>query len=493
MKKRTSKAKESSKKTGKRTGRQSRAQRGFEGATGGLKARPALDPRGKLFRDPVHGLIEIHDAFLLDLIDAPEFQRLRRIRQLGVGSLTYHGAEHTRFAHSLGVLNFAQRILRRLRTRYDGNRAVAELLNEHERTVKAAALLHDIGHGAFSHMLERAFKATTDHEKKTAEIITSEEFSIAARLRAHDLDPDRVRSIIDKSFEVWFLKDIVSSQLDADRMDYLLRDALMSGVEYGRYDAEWILNSLCLGSEPDPNVEISPQHWRLCLDQKRGLYSAEQLIVARMHMSLQVYYHPVTRGWETHLLCLFKEAGNLAASGHLPAETPNALTAFFNNQGAVSADEFLQIDEALFQTGFQTWARSNDPRHKKLASLARSFLERRKQFFVRDVPVSFTDSARLFMKLGRMGREDVDWRLDEAGFRSYKDFGAILSHSEADEDAGSVSTEAILLSNGDPNQRAKPAERDERSILFEPMGKKPINLRRLYFHESIAQQVNALA
>ena len=180
--------------------------------------------------------------------------------------------------------------------------------------------------GPFSHMIERAgFAATIEHEEKTVEIITSPDFSIAGRLRAHDLDPNQVRSIIDKSFEVWFLKDVVSSQLDADRMDYLLRDALMTGVEYGHYDSEWILNNLCLGMEPDPNVEVDPNHWRLCLDMNRGLYSAEQLVVARLHMSLQVYYHRVTRGWEAHLLCMLEEAAHLAAAGNLPTVTPLVL------------------------------------------------------------------------------------------------------------------------------------------------------------------------
>lgn len=115
-----------------------------------------LNARGKVIRDPVHGLIPIRadEAYLLDLIDTPEFQRLRRIRQLGVSNITYPGAEHTRFAHSLGVLCFAGRILDHLKLRYHRHLDILRLIEQHTKTVKAAALLHDTGHGPFSHMIE---------------------------------------------------------------------------------------------------------------------------------------------------------------------------------------------------------------------------------------------------------------------------------------------------------------------------------------------------
>ena len=113
--------------------------------------------RGKVVRDSVHGLIAIRpdERYLLDLINAPEFQRLRRIRQLGVSNMTYPGAEHTRFSHSLGVLNFSGRMLDHLKRRYADHSEIAGLVSKYERTIKAAALLHDTGHGPFSHMLER--------------------------------------------------------------------------------------------------------------------------------------------------------------------------------------------------------------------------------------------------------------------------------------------------------------------------------------------------
>lgn len=118
-----------------------------------------MSNRPRVFRDPIHGLIRIDpgDEFLLDLINTPEFQRLRRVRQLGVSNMTYPGAEHTRFNHSLGVMHLAQRILEMLERRYGRESGEGRLIGEHSRSVKAAALLHDTGHGAFSHLMERAF------------------------------------------------------------------------------------------------------------------------------------------------------------------------------------------------------------------------------------------------------------------------------------------------------------------------------------------------
>ena len=125
------------------------------------EAENVLNERGKAIRDPVHSLIPIRsdEAYLLDLIDTPEFQRLRRIRQLGVSHITYPGAEHTRFSHSLGVLCFTGRILDHLARRYRHHPEILDFITRHERTIKAAALLHDTGHGPFSHMIERSFKA----------------------------------------------------------------------------------------------------------------------------------------------------------------------------------------------------------------------------------------------------------------------------------------------------------------------------------------------
>jgi len=448
--------------------------------------------KGKVVRDPVHGLISIRpdERYLLELIDSPEFQRLRRVRQLGVSNMTYPGAEHTRFAHSLGVLNFAGRILDHLRTRYHDNREIAELIDRHRRVVKAAALLHDTGHGPFSHMIERTFPAAADHEERTSLIITSEESQIPGILRKHDINPDEVRAIIDGTFPVRFLRDIVSSQLDADRMDYLLRDALMTGVEYGRYDAEWILHALCLGVDPAHHSTESPEHFRLCLDRSRGLHAAEQLIVARMHMSYQVYYHRATRAWEAHLLSLFHIASGLANSGTLPEATPPIMRKFLENRGDLSHAGFLDFDEPVVISAFQVWAasESSTEEQRTLRDLAKRFLLRQREFHAVDTKNPLEDSYKTLLDFQRRGfREKIDYYHDDAKFHGYKDFGSSMVHENNDEDPLVTGSKGIFLADTDPSKRAIPVEEDPRAVITPALAeRKAIPLNRVFVRSCLA-------
>ncbi|HEY8205117.1 MAG TPA: HD domain-containing protein, partial [Pyrinomonadaceae bacterium] len=190
----------------------------------------------RIYRDPVHNIIPLRDdtegQLMIRLIDAPEFQRLRRIKQLGLGLYTYQGAEHSRFTHSLGALHLMTRILDRLSEHY-------EIASDDRIAVRAAALLHDVGHAPFSHAMEKTLGV--HHEQLTIAAITSEETTLHKTLAAHGRDlPHRVASIIAGDFKPAALAQLVSSQLDVDRMDYLLRDSLMTGAKYGLYDLEWI-------------------------------------------------------------------------------------------------------------------------------------------------------------------------------------------------------------------------------------------------------------
>ncbi|WCJ58648.1 HD domain-containing protein [Fontisphaera persica] len=448
---------------------------------------------GKVFRDPIHGLIRIEpeDEFILDLINTPEFQRLRRVRQLGVSSLTYPGAEHSRFSHSLGVFCFAQRMLNMLLHRYRGKSEVTDLLAQEGKTVKAAALLHDIGHAPFSHMMERAFPATANHEKRTTELITDKTSSIPHILQAHGIDPHGVRDIIKKASEHRLLVDIVSSQLDADRMDYILRDALATGVKYGAFDAEWLLNSLCIGAEPGTHSPAKPSEWRLCLEEKRGLHSAEQLIIARMHMSLQVYYHKTTRGWEAHLLCLFKHAADLAMDKRLPKGTNKIAQAFFASQGRLKHADFLACDEATLVATMQAWAQSNGRGCERLRELSAGYLNREKKYRCADVSAAdTTQMLKLTSELNRLGKEYFDWVLDTSDFNSYKDFHSGLNKTEHGDDASVVaSTEAILVANGELGGFSRPVE--GQSKILGALGKKDSRhpVYRLYYHHGLAENV----
>ena len=198
----------------------------------------------RIYRDSVHDIIRVNTEssegrLVVALIDTPEFQRLRRIRQLGLAYFAYQAAEHSRFTHSLGAFHLAGRMIAKLRIGY-------EIPDDAQTAVRVAALLHDIGHGPFSHVIESILDF--HHEEFTIEAVLSEETAIGRLLRQFSGGlADDVAAIIRGDFRHRALAQLVSSQLDVDRMDYLLRDSLMTGVKYGVYDLEWIIKSLEIG------------------------------------------------------------------------------------------------------------------------------------------------------------------------------------------------------------------------------------------------------
>lgn len=419
-----------------------------------------IRPSGKVFRDPVHQLIRIDrdDEFLLDLIDTPEFQRLRRIRQLGVSSLTYPGAEHSRFQHSLGVYWFAQRILDVLTRRYRGHEVEA-YLKENGRSVKAAALLHDIGHGPFSHVAERAFGRKWRHEKQTTDLILYPDGRIHQVLTRHGLSPEFIAGLIQKSVAHPLLIDIVSSELDADRMDYLLRDSHFTGVQYGVYDAEWLLNAMCVGRMPMAQSSAeSRRQWRLALDRRRGRQSAEQLILARTHMTEQVYFHRVTRGFEVLLLRIFTLATQIARDNGLPQSTPEVVGQFFANENVPPGKDWLQFDEAAMYCALHAWA--NEPRlaGTPLAESALAFLTRERPCV--SVAIGRLGQVKLLELGARMAsaklHQGVDWHIDTAEFAVYK--GLHYSEGKADAEGQEDIATSILLSSGHPDDTAQRIE-----------------------------------
>src|SRR6266850_6549991 len=258
-----------------------------------------LSPR--IYRDPVHNIIPLRDdsaegRLMIRLIDTCEFQRLRRIKQLGLGLYTYQGAEHSRFTHSLGAFHLMTRVLDRLSERYsvtEGDRVAAS----------AADLLHDVGHGSFSHVMEKVLHF--HHERWTVQVILSEESEIGALLRSYSSDlPLKVASIIEGKFQPSALAQLVSSQLDVDRMDYLLRDSLMTGAKYGIYDLEWIINALAIDETAD----------RIYVEA-RGLYAVEEYLQARYYMFRQVYFHRTLRSAEAVLRSIIRRALQLLTDG----------------------------------------------------------------------------------------------------------------------------------------------------------------------------------
>lgn len=453
--------------------------------------------RSKVFRDAVHGLISIdeHRALLLDLINTPEFQRLRRVRQLGVSSLTYPNAEHTRFAHSLGVLHVANRILKTLELRHGKDDDLRDRIRGKARHVKVAALLHDIGHAPFSHLMERAFDSGKAHEERSKQMIFEEASSIPQVLINHDFtaaEIEETRDLLD-SHDVPFLHDIISSSLDADRMDYLLRDSHFTGVAYGSFDLEWILNSFCLGLDPAP-TEGTPAT-RLCLDKKRGQYAAEQLIVARTHMTMQVYGHRITRLWEAHLLMLFAEAAKLAEAGILPPETPAHVTHYFTEKGKVSHQEFLLFDEPSLITAISLWSISEHST-ELLKRLSSNYINRKKTLLCQEIEPPKQSPAKL-AKLrkdleDKIGQERDGWLIDTYAFQAYKAPNESLLETDPEGYWEGISKSAIFLSSGDLTEKAQPIQKD--SLLLRGIGSEKMPLTRLFYLpelETTVKEINS--
>lgn len=317
-------------------------------------------PREKVFRDPVHDYIHIQDAIILKLIDTVEFQRLRRIRQLGTSSYTFHGAEHSRFNHSLGVYEITRRIINNFVRNYPSVKEGDGLWDDSDRLVAlCAALLHDIGHGPFSHTFEGIFG--TDHELVTQQIITSEDTEINHVLKLMGDDfPDKVASVINKTYPNQQVVQLISSQIDADRMDYLIRDAYYAGVSYGTFDITRILRV------------IRPFNNQIVFDFS-GMHAVEHYVVSRYQMYMQVYFHPVSRGMEELLRNLLSRAKYCYENKEDEMKLPIDLLKPFL-EGDWTLKDYLRLDDYVLSSYFTHWLDEDDD---ILRDLAYRFLNRK--------------------------------------------------------------------------------------------------------------------
>lgn len=290
----------------------------------------------KVFKDPVHRYVRVQDQVIWDLIATPEFQRLRRIKQLGTTYLTFHGAEHSRFNHSLGVYEIVRRMIDQMEQQPSWN--------QDERIVcLCAALLHDIGHGPFSHSFEKVFDL--DHEQFTQRIIL-EDTEVHHILKNVDPNlPEKVAQVINKTYEDQLLVSVISSQIDADRMDYLLRDAYYTGVSYGQFDMERILRVM---RPTEDKVVI----------KSSGMHAVEDYIMSRYQMYWQVYFHPVTRSAEVILTKIFHRAKHLFETGYPFQMEPIILYSLFKKE--VNLTDYLQLDESVVYFYFQQWQQEED-------------------------------------------------------------------------------------------------------------------------------------
>lgn len=342
----------------------------------------------KVFKDPVHNYVHVQDRTIWSLINTAEFQRLRRIRQLGTTYLTFHGAEHSRFSHSLGVYEITRRIISQFERNHYPDWPVEENM-----VAMCAALLHDLGHGPFSHSIEEAFEM--DHEEWTCKIILGDtDVNRVLREVSADL-PDRVASVIRKDYEKEIVVNLITSPLDADRMDYLLRDAYFTGVDYGTIDIDRILRML------------RPYNGRIVVKES-GMHAVEDYLMSRYQMYWQVYFHPVTRSSEIILRQILRRAGELHREGYAFAFLPQPLPGLFENN--LTVKEYLKLDEALIQTVFMQWTDEKDP---ILSELCCRFLHRRLYKYVEVDSIDMEMIDRIRESFGKAGlHPEYDFEID---------------------------------------------------------------------------------
>jgi uncharacterized protein len=304
----------------------------------------ATHPFSRTYHDPLHGAISLDsadptEALLIQLIDTPAFQRLRRIRQLGTASLTFHGAEGSRFTHSVGVMYVARRVFDRLAKRYPE-------LWPHRTVALCAALLHDLGHGPFSHTCEEIFGG--NHEHWTQRILQeSPEISSLLTQSSPTLIQDMVQ-VYRKQYPLPMVSQMVTSQLDCDRLDYLMRDSYFTGASYGKLDLDRIL--LALDYDPDSQQLVVV---------RKGLAAIEHYLVVRYFMYGQVYNHAknIAAGWM--LERIIHRARQRLAAGDLDADF--TLMAWLTKPNPeLALKEYLAADDGVLLYHVQRWCESGD-------------------------------------------------------------------------------------------------------------------------------------
>ncbi len=310
----------------------------------------------KIFNDPVYGFVTIPGDRVFDIIEHPVFQRLRRIKQLGLAHLVYPGALHTRFHHSLGAMHLMTKALAELRLK--GHK----ITQEEQLATEAAMLLHDVGHGPYSHALEHSIVNHVSHEQISIWFMQqlNKEFGGSLQLALN---------IFEDRYEKHFLHKLISSQFDMDRLDYLKRDSFFTGVSEGTINYERLLNMLQIADD-EPVIEY------------KGIYSVEKFITARRIMYWQVYLHKTVLVAEYMAIHLLKRAKWLAMNGDtLKAATP-ALQFFLKNdirekhflEDRRVLDSFALLDDYDIYTSLKLWMQHPD---KILSHLSRALVNRR--------------------------------------------------------------------------------------------------------------------
>ena len=318
----------------------------------------------KIINDPVFGFLSIPNELIYDVLQHPYVQRLNRIRQLGLSYLVYPGATHSRFGHSIGAMHLMHEAITSLRMKG------VEITEEEATSAMIAILLHDIGHGPFSHVLEHTIVDGVTHEDIS--LLMMERINEDLRLQIGDCKfdggpLDMAIAIFKNEYPKHFLHQLISSQLDVDRMDYLCRDSFFSGVQEGRVASERLLKMLDVRDD------------RLVV-QVKGIYSVEKFLVARRLMYWQVYLHKTSVAAEQHLIKILSRAKELAREGqelfcspalHYFLYQPVTFGMFSPTSEAL--EQYALLDDNDVLSAIKAWISSED---KVLSALSRSFINR---------------------------------------------------------------------------------------------------------------------
>ncbi len=308
----------------------------------------------KIINDPVYGFISIQNELIFDIIEHPYFQRLRRIKQLGLTHLVYPGALHTRFHHSIGAMHLMNKALAELK--FKG----IQISDEEHKASNIAILLHDIGHGPYSHALENSLVSGIDHEEISS-------IFISELNKIFDNQLELAIQIFNNTYHKKFLHELVSSQFDMDRLDYLKRDSFFTGVSEGAVNYERLLSMIDVAND------------QIVIEEK-GIYSVEKFITARRLMYWQVYLHKTVLAAEFMIMKLLKRAKQLSMAGEKLFASP-VLDYFLSNNidlQRFSSDKqtlqnFAQLDDYDIFAAMKVWVNHPD---KTLSALSKGIVNR---------------------------------------------------------------------------------------------------------------------
>jgi HD superfamily phosphohydrolase len=361
------------------------------------------DKETQRIRDPVHGLIvfgggnDAHqnetDRIAWRLLNTREFQRLRRIRQLGFSDLVYPGATHSRLAHAIGVYHTARRLIEVIRRRQDETHED----KERERVVLLAALLHDIGHGPFSHVFEHAPYAAKRHEDWGAEIVQGETEVNQVSREVDEVLPEHIGALLKEDTPKDFYATVVSSQFDADRLDYVQRDRLMTGVEFAHLDCSWLLDCLEAGPvtiEMDGPVEVQCLYLNF-----KGVQVAEEYLEARFRLYKAVYMHKTTRGAEKMFEALLRICMKDLREDKWVQQDP-VLNFLMSESPSLSS--YLKLDDASVWATVAALASSSQTNIAELASRLRN----RRLYKCLDIGIRDKPQGNLYTRSRRKLRAD---------------------------------------------------------------------------------------